>query len=186
MKKITLTILSLLLVATASFAQRSPVQFGFKAGVNFSTLKNNGATADHRTAFHGGVLAHIHLSRSFALQPELLYSAQGAEYSNSRRDKIDYINVPVLAQWMVRGGWRLQTGPQVGFLTSAKSENNNIESSFRSTLKSTDLAWSFGTGYLTPSGLGIDARYNLGLSDISKNSSNLRNRGWQVGLFYQF
>lgn len=185
MRKITLTILMLLLVATVSFAQQAPVQFGFKGGVNLSTLKNNGTTADHRTSLHAGALAHIHLGRYFALQPEVMYSAQGAEYSNNRRDKLNYINVPVLAQWMM-GGWRLQTGPQIGFLTSAKSENNNQETNFRNTLKSTDLAWSVGTGYLTRSGVGIDARYNIGLRDISKNNSNLRNRGWQVGLFYQF
>lgn len=186
MRKITLTILMLLLFVTVSFAQQTPVRFGVKGGVNFSTLKNNGAEADHRTAFHAGALAHIHLGRYFALQPEVVYSAQGAEYNNSRRDKLNYINVPVLAQWMMGGGWRLQTGPQIGFLTSAKTENNNQETDFRNTVRSTDVAWSFGTGYLTRSGLGIDSRYNLGLTDISKANSNMRNRGWQVGLFYQF
>lgn len=187
MKKITLTGVMLLFFATVTFAQQSPVQFGLKGGVNFSTLNSDGNNnADHRTAFHAGALAHIHLSPNWALQPEVMYSAQGAEYSNNRRDQINYINVPVLGQYMFANGLRLQTGPQISFLMDADSKNGNHESDFKSSLKKTDLAWTFGTSYLTRSGLGIDARYNLGLSDISKANTDLKNRVWQVGLFYQF
>jgi hypothetical protein len=177
----------LLFCAHVIFAQQSPIQFGVKGGVNFSTV-NNGSDndADHHTSFHVGALAHIHLNRHFALQPEVMYSAQGVEYNNNRRDKLNYINLPVLGQYMFANGLRLQTGPQVGFLTSAKSESGNHETDFKSSLKKTDFSWSFGTGYLTKFGLGIDARYNLGLTDISKNNSDMKNRVWQVGLFYQF
>lgn len=186
MKKLKLT-LTLLLFSMVPFAQTAPVQFGLKGGVNFSTLKageNN--TADHRTGLHAGALAHIHLNKNFALQPEVMYSAQGAEYTNNRRDKVNYINVPLLAQYMFANGLRLQTGPQVGFLVNAESEAGNHETDLKNTFKKTDFAWSVGSGFLTRSGLGFDVRYNLGLTDISKNNSDLKNRTWQVGLFYQF
>jgi len=186
MKKITLLGLALFF-ANVTFAQQSPVQFGLKGGVNFSTLKNDANTdVDHRTSFHAGALAHIHLNRSFALQPEVTFSAQGAEYANNRKDKLNYINVPVLAQYMFKPGFRLQTGPQVGFLTNAEARNGNHETNMKNAFKKTDFSWSFGTGYITRSGVGLDARYNLGLNDISKNNTNLRNRVWQVGLLYQF
>ena len=82
----------------------------------------------------------------------------------------------------------MQTGPQVGILTSAKFENNSgVESSMKSIVKSSDFGWSFGAGYLTSSGLGVDARYNLGISNIRKpNDFEVNNRVWQLGLFYQF
>lgn len=183
MKKITFTGVLLLFFATLIFAQQSPVQLGLKSGVNFATLKPD---ADHRTAFHAGALAHIHLSDRFALQPEVMYSAQGAEYGDNRKDQLSYIQVPVLGQYMFTGGLRLQTGPQLGLLASAESENGAHETDFKSTLKKTDFSWSFGTSFLSRSGLGIDARYNLGLRDISKNNSDWKNRVWQIGLFYQF
>lgn len=186
MKKIILSALMLFFFTGVMHAQ-SAVQFGLKGGVNLATLTNDAdLDADHRTGFHAGALAHIHLGRSFALQPEVLFSAQGAEYTNNRRDKINYVNVPVLGQYMIGNGLRLQTGPQIGFLTNAESENGNTEMDFENSLKKTDFSWSFGAGYLTRSGLGIDARYNLGLSDISKNNTGLKNRVWQIGLFYQF
>jgi hypothetical protein len=45
-----------------------------------------------------------------------------------------------------------------------------------------------GIGYVEPSsGLGIDARYNIGLTDISENTAfKSTNRGFQIGLFYLF
>lgn len=137
------------------------------------------------TGFHAGGLAHIHLNRHFALQPELVYSSQGAEYGSSSKTKLNYINVPVLGQYMFGNGLRLQTGPQVGFLTTAKSKDASEETSIQNSLKDADFSWSFGAGYLSKQGLGIDVRYNLGITDISKNTVDMKNRVWQVGLFYQ-
>ena len=49
------------------------------------------------------------------------------------------------------------------------------------------LHGSFGGGYLVRSGLGVDVRYNLGISNISENNDvDVKNRVWQFGLFYQF
>lgn len=183
MKKIQLAIL-LLFLTNAIFAQE--VHWGVKGGINFSNLKNGGNAADSRTGFNLGALAHIHVDPHFAIQPELMYSSQGAKYANGTSSKIDYINVPVLGQFMFGDGFRLQTGPQLGFLTSAESTNGAHSNDFKSSLKKTDVSWSFGAGYLTHAGLGLDARYNLGLTDISKANSDLKNSVWQIGLFYQF
>lgn len=185
MRKIVLFVASLLFYASVVFAQTSPVQFGLKAGANLSALKTNDQTSDHRTGYYAGGLAHIHLSKHFALQPEVVYSSQGAEYSSASKTKLNYINVPVMGQYMFWNGLRLQTGPQVGFLTAAKSKSGNEEASIKNTMKGTDFSWSFGASYLTRLGLGIDARYNLGLRDMSKNTADTKSRVWQLGLFYQ-
>ena len=186
MKKITLLGVSMVFFVSVFFAQSSTVQLGLKAGVNFSALDNAGQLSDHRTGYYAGALAHIHLSRHFALQPEASYSVQGGEYGTVTENKLHYINVPVLAQYMIANGLRLQTGPQLGFLTSAKNESVNEEVTIKPSMKDTDVSWSFGASYVSPVGLGVDARYNTGLTNISKNNSELKNRVWQVGLFYQF
>ncbi|MBO9684525.1 MAG: PorT family protein [Flavisolibacter sp.] len=185
MKKITLTGLCVMMLSGVLFAQHH-AQIGIKGGANFSALSANGSSSDQRTGFNAGLLAHFHVSPHFAVQPEVMYSSQGAEYTDVAKTKLNYINVPVLGQYMFGNGLRLQTGPQVGILTSAESKNGNTETEVKSSFKKTDVSWSFGTSYLTRSNIGIDARYNLGLTDISKNNSDLKNRVWQVGLFYQF
>lgn len=170
--------------ATASFAQK--VDFGLKGGVNFANFKvEDNDNTDSRTGFHAGGLAHIHLNKSWALQPELVYSSQGAEIGDAKW-KANYVNIPVLAQYMFGNGFRLQTGPQLGILASSEVKVGDTETDLDDSYKTTDFSWAFGASYITPTGLGVDARYNLGISDISETSTSVKNRVWQLGLFYQF
>jgi hypothetical protein len=77
-------IFTMLLVTTQVNAQKKlakSVEPGIKGGVNFSTLNRDlDDNAKTRTSLHLGLFAHIHLSDDFALQPELLFSGQGAKY----------------------------------------------------------------------------------------------------------
>ena len=187
MKKI---ILFTLIVMTTHIliAQRKNVEFGLKAGVNAANFKiDPDFSSDSRIGLHIGALAHVHVSEHFAVQPELVLSAQGADYGNDREDKFTYLNLPVLAQVMFGEGFRLQTGPQIGLLMNAKSENGDTEVDIDDNFNRGDFAWTFGGGYLSRSGLGVDVRYNLGISNISENDdADVKNRVWQFGLFYQF
>ena len=180
-------VLAVLLVLTVpGFSQRRDVQFGIKAGVNLANFNDNVSTNGSRTGFHGGGLAHIHLNPNWGLQPEILYSTQGAKMSGGHYE-IDYINIPILVQYMFRSGLRIESGIQLGLLTSAKFEDHDgDESNQRSDFNSSDISWPIGIGYLTPTGLGFDARYNLGLTDITKGGADVKNRVWQLGMFYQF
>jgi hypothetical protein len=184
MKKSIAVVMALVFLAFTSFAQNAT--FGIKAGYNAASLEVDGGTDyDSRSAMHGGFLAHIHVTNHFAVQPELVFSMQGGE-SGSTKLKMNYINVPVLLQYM-NSGFRIQTGPQIGFLVSAESKVGNIEVDVDDAFDSIDFSWAIGAGYLFPAGIGIDARYNIGISDISDDPDfEVRNRVFQVGLFYQF
>jgi len=185
MKRIIFSAAMLLLIHSA-FAQH--VEYGIKGGVNFSNLRNTTAdnSADSKTGFNVGGLAHIHLTRAFAIQPEIVYSTQGAEFSNGDKLRLNYINVPVLAQYMFGNGFRLQTGPQLGILTTSNYKSGHTETDVDN-FSNADFSWAFGASWLSHSGVGIDARYNLGLTDVTKSTTaDYKNRVWQLGLFYQF
>jgi hypothetical protein len=121
-----------------------------------------------------------------------LYSAQGAKFTNSGVEsklKLDYINVPILFQYMFDNGFRLEAGPQVGFLVGAKTEASGGSSvDVKDQLKGVDFSLGFGLGYIhVPTGFGVDARYNYGVSNISEDDgTKSMNRGFQLGVFYQF
>jgi hypothetical protein len=53
-------------------------------------------------------------------------------------------------------------------------------------LNTTDVSWAFGIGYIAPSGFGVDARYNLGLTSISDGDNSVKNSVFQLGILYQF
>jgi hypothetical protein len=96
MKKISLAVV-ITLSCTALMAQEKPV-FGIKAGLNVSDLKvqNVNDAFDTKLGFHAGGVAHIHLSRKVAFQPELQFSSQGAEYNRSNNElALGYVNIPL-------------------------------------------------------------------------------------------
>tara|TARA_R100000935_G_scaffold55682_2_gene85972 strand:+ start:66144 stop:66806 length:663 start_codon:yes stop_codon:yes gene_type:complete len=128
-----------LLIAVAIFSfgvmQAQDIRFGAKAGVNFASIGGDFTDGvEGKTGFHIGGLVEIMLSDKFAVQPELLYSAQGAKIEDSdtqfgitvtetSKTKLDYINIPIMGKFYVTEGLALEAGPQVGFLVSANAES---------------------------------------------------------------
>jgi len=189
-------ITALSLVGSLAHAQKSHsysahTEFGVKAGLNVSNVSVESSTnPDSKASVNIGVLAHIHLDRQFAFQPELLFSGQGYKYTVSGTTinvPLNYLTLPLLGQFMFGDGFRVETGPQPGVLVSAHAKANGNSTSIKDSYKTFDLSWAFGAGYLTKSGFGIDVRYNLGLSNINDASSaKIHNRVFAVGAFYQF
>ena len=88
---------------------------------------------------------------------------------------------------MAGNGFRLQTGAQLGFAVSSKVESGDVEVDNNDDVKTFDFSWSFGASYIGAQGLGVDARFNLGITNIYEpDVPEVRNRVFQVGIFYQF
>ena len=176
------------------FTASAQIQFGVKAGANFATLSGPGSEgATTKVDFHGGAFAHIPLVNSFFLQPELVYSRQGAKATSDGvvfNINQSYVNIPVLAKYQHSSGLYGETGPQLGFLMAASVSAGGSSQDVKSSYKSTDFSWAFGVGYKIPLiNAGIDARYNLGLSNIAAqevNGYSVKNSVFQLGVFYIF
>jgi hypothetical protein len=173
-------------------AKAQNAEFGVKGGLNVSGLHTTSdINLDSRASVYVGGFAHIHLNKYFAIQPELLYSCQGAtqDYQNGTAVwRLNYISLPILLQYMFDNGFRLETGPQLGLLASAKLKSGGTITERKNDFTTGDFSWSFGASYLTHSGFGVDARYNLGINNINNTGSTdkLQNRVFQAGIFYQF
>lgn len=191
MKKISL--LALLVVAGMTLhAQRA--DFGLKGGLNLSTWSNDNDSRGYsnRTGYHAGVFSTVHLGPFFAIQPEVVYSSQGTKYTDvANREhnlQMNYLNIPVMAQVKVGGGLYAQAGPQIGFLMNVKDKVGDVETGFfnKDDFKKTDVALGFGLGFAGVSPFGVDARYNLGLTNINEGgSSNIKNNTLQIGVTYR-
>lgn len=189
MKKTVIFISTLFLIFTAS-AQAT--YFGMKGGINASSLNyDNNTSSQSKIGFNVGVLAHIHASNTWAIQPEIIYSLEGAKitpvgFNTKTTVNLNYINVPILLQRFLHNGFRLEGGPQIGFLINAKIKSGGVSSNNNS-FKSTAFSIPLGAGYLTSTGVGIDARYVFGLSNINHdNGSTIQSNVFQLGIFYQF
>lgn len=180
------------------FTIQAQIKFGIKAGANFTSFGGSDAkmgdlSPKYKVGFAGGGLVNIQLSEMFSLQPELLYSMEGATYKSEGQSvhlKTDYINIPVLAQYNNPSGFYAETGPQVGFLTSAKLSADGNSMDVKEGFKKINFSWGLGAGYKLSNGFGIGARYNLGLTSIADadegESVNIKTGGFHLGVFYTF
>ncbi len=174
--------------------------FGVKGGVNFATLTGDDADeldAKMKTGFHLGVLAEIMISDKFGIQPEVLYSSQGAKSDASVFEefgdvdvtlKLDYVAVPVMLKYFVSPGFSLEAGPQFSFLSKSEIEaefgGETETEDLKDDTESFDLGAALGVGYGLPQGFLVQARYVMGFSDVytdadAKNSVIQLSVGWK-------
>lgn len=202
MRKLMIAAIAVVGISATGLAQQQ-VKFGPKAGVNLANLSGMDDT-DMKIGFHVGAVAEIKFNDKFSLQPELLYSAQGTKIDMSMdipmigklefeyKTNLDYINIPIMAKYYFVEGFSVEAGPQVSFLIKAeekaKSDGESETLDIKDGLNSIDFGLGFGLAYDLPQGLFINARYNLGLTDIVKdnNGDAVKNSVIQVGVGFKF
>lgn len=173
MKKHFLSVALAFIALTSANAQN--LQFGISGGVDASRMAIAGASGGplkYRTELAGGLNFEAGLSSNFGLQVEVNYSAQGAgvindDGSTAGSYQLDYITLPVLVK--LYGSPRLSffAGPQAGFLISAKTKiSGDPETDVKDQFKTTDFYAVFGTEYKFANGIFINARYNVGLTNV--------------------
>jgi hypothetical protein len=183
-----------LVLSGACLATSAQIKYGVKAGMNLANVSGDVEGNKMKLGINAGVFAKFSLTETISLQPELVLSTQGAKEKYSfegisvdAKNNLTYLNIPVLAQYNTASGFFAETGPQFGFLISAKAKSDEGKQDIKDGLKTIDLAWAFGAGYLTKSNIGFNARFNLGLSniaDVDGNDAKMRNSVIQVGVFY--
>lgn len=187
------TIVTLLFACVAFTVEAQKLSFGAKGGLNIAKLTDYDDSKTRTSIFAGGFV-NIALDKSLSIQPELLYSGQGTKYDVDgglfdikSTTKLGYINIPVMVQYRLVPEFYLEAGPQLGFLTSAKTKSGKVTVDTKDDYKSVDFGLGFGLGYQFPIGVGIGARYMFGLSNISDmDNVDHKNSVAQVGVFYTF
>lgn len=165
MKK-TILITALLLVLSIN-TQAQLLQIGAKVGLNYANFSGTDIQTDAITSYHAGLIAEIKLLDKFAIQPELLYSTQGASYDNAGeefKNELGYIAIPVLAKIYLSKSFSLELGPQASFLLS---EKNNFDVADPNTF---EFAVDAGLSFKITKNIFVQGRYVLGLTEVSPNA----------------
>ena len=162
MKKIIFLSL-IVLFTTKSLSQG--VDLGIKVGANFATLTEL-PNVDTRTGLNFGAFFTIKFNDKIAIQGDVLYSQQGAEFDLDKVD-LDYVNVPIVFKYYLVKKLNLHIGPQFGFLVS-----DFDASEFEDSYESTDVSGVVGLGLDLPLGFRVDGRYNFGLTEFLPDVKN--------------
>ncbi|MBR2152998.1 MAG: PorT family protein [Bacteroidaceae bacterium] len=210
MKKIIF--LAITLLSTLNIcAQREEGTFTIqpKVGLNISngsTSSDNLTRVSPRLGLAAGVEAEYQVSRILSLSAGALYSMQGIKgkttitiislekASKTEFDdviKLDYITVPIMANFYVTKGLAVKFGVQPAFLVH---NGYKVSSSQKGDSgKLTDIGYELNTfDFSIPVGISgeysnvvLDARYNIGVTKITKNYGG-RNSVFQFTLGYKF
>ena len=109
-----------------------------------------------------------------------------------------YINVPVTANIYIFNGFALKTGVQFGYLTSAQlkgeltsgSLTDKLDESCMDDFEKFDISIPVGLSYEFKNHIVLDARYNIGLTKVNKESDpdykDGRNLTFALTIGYKF
>ena len=184
MKK--MMILAVMMVATLTASAQQAVgtwSVTPKVGMNFATVRDGGDDAKMKFGLVAGADLTYQIAQPFAISVGAFYSMQGAKVSEKEfgvtvdgTANLEYINVPILANIYVVPGLAIKAGIQPGFNVKhkAKSKGKVEGHSFEAEtdiddFKSFDFSIPLGLSYEF-SDFVIDARYNLGLTDLIEDA----------------
>lgn len=181
-------------------------------GMNFSSMP--GLQQQSRSHdFYFGLGTFIKINEKWALTPEFKpISPRGAKNVLPLRDyssvlsgitydiELNYIDVPVLAQYRVTPTFFISAGPQISFLTSAKQVSEgtlpagnsvDITEKMRSNFESLYFSVPLEVGYSFAKahkgkGMDVKLRYNIGMSEMIAKSGYGSTRGSTFQVFLSF
>ena len=202
MKK-TILVATALLLSVSTNAQNAVGSWSLqpKAGINLATMTNDD-DAKIRVGLVAGAELVYQATPLLSISAGALYSQQGAKAKVEGIDgtlKMDYVNVPILANFHVAQGLAVKVGIQPGFLINDKVEVSGngvsaevgLKESYRALgidvdIPSVDFAIPLGVSY-EYSHVVLDARYNFSLTKaISVLGESTKHSVFQITLGYKF
>ena len=183
MKKILSLFAFLSLIAVGVNAQG--ISGGLKLGMNLAnqTISSEGITVSpsFRTSIHAGGYVTAMLSEKFGVQPEVLYSGQGAKNGNFKF-KANYITVPILLRYNFTQLFSIHAGPQIGILMSAKEEIEGAGDAedVKDAFKGTDIGVAAGLGIDLPMGLNFGFRFVKGMTNIADSDDGFKQKNYAI------
>ncbi|MDE5571118.1 MAG: PorT family protein [Prevotella sp.] len=162
------------------------------AGVNLATMTSTD-DSKMRVGLVAGVEGEYGVAEKFGVTAGVLYSMQGVKFNALGVDltyKLDYINVPILANYYLTKGLAIKAGLQPGLNVAKKLKAEaggvSAEESIDGGVNSFTLAIPVGVSYEYNSFV-LDARYNLGITsalDVSGSEHSVFSftLGYKFGL----
>jgi hypothetical protein len=212
MKKIMM-IAAMMVATLGAVAQNEVGQFTLKpmVGLNLASI-TKGQNSKMRVGVAAGFEGEYGVSKNFGVSAGLLYSLQGVKengtmdidlpvlgnvkYTGDATTKLDFINIPILANYYIVKGLAIKAGIQPGFCVSKKlalkgtattyDESVAVDSDekIEDGVKSFQFAIPVGVSYEYQNFV-LDARYNIYATKALKNSDS-RHSLFTISLGYKF
>jgi hypothetical protein len=178
--------IAIIAIGIAGTVNAQEVKLGVKLGMNVSSINGGNANnIDSKTGFVYGVTAEVLLTEKFSIQPEVLYSQQGAQSRNNYTYDLNYVTLPIMAKYYIANRFSIEAGPQFSFLLKDELIPANGSQTANTNAENFDLTANIGLGYQLNNKIFFQTRYNLGLISIDENP-DIKNGVFQMTIGYQF
>jgi len=187
------------LTANAQKARHDAGSFTIQPMIGLSTgnlrgeYKSEGKTVkyeddEYRTGLAIGAEAEYYTKKNWlTISAGLMYQQQGWKdkvAGETITAKVDFINIPILANFYVAKGFALKIGLQPGFLVNAKKGDVD----YKSDCNSFNLALPVGLSYEFKNGITLDLRGAASLTKLNKNGDDIKwySDGGMLTIGYKF
>lgn len=160
-----------------------------------------------------GAEAEYQLTNTFSIAAGVNYAQQGSGWKdtdfnisgtkvNMRDAKIElgYVNVPIVLNAYLFKGFAVKAGVQLGFMTNASekvtvegslgnvTEKYELDQDVMDNMEKFDVSIPVGISYQFNVPIVIDARYNIGLTNVIKDNGDesYKNMSFQLTVGYKF
>lgn len=187
-------------------------------GLDWGDLAKVTPSQSMKLGFNVGAWAEYMVMPMLGVQVELNYSAQGvntkietsseflgsgATSTTDTKWSAGYVNIPILAKAHF-ANIAVYAGPQLGFATGFNTKST-VKTNDSTTINDPeavedysgfDLSLALGAQYKLTANIGVDARYNIGLTNVfptlKNDNGDVTREGFgkqgvlQIGVFYEF
>ncbi|MHB1922978.1 MAG: porin family protein, partial [Chitinophagaceae bacterium] len=182
MKKALLFLALTFLVTDFASAQGTGLRVGIKAGINMDKINGESFSQAFNFNYYAGAFVNVGLSKSFAIQPELLFSQSSSTTTSNfkstysqffsdtsaagsqRSAKLNYLSIPLLASISLGKHLAIQLGPQYSILLD---QSKTLLDNGKAAFTNGDFALVGGIWIRLPLHLNLSGRYIIGLSNVN-------------------
>ncbi len=174
------------------------VKFGIVAGPSMSTFQSNFFDGNFRFGFHAGMMVEIGFTENWNLRSEIIYSQQGMVYKDQDasqsqtkyKNHNNYIDVPVLLEYVFNDRFSGYIGPGLGFLLKAtniiKYPGIDETTDVTDTYNRIDVGFYLGAEYYIWEKFSLGLRFYSGLMYVETGADRKKNFHFQIPLSYTF
>ncbi|MGM9797629.1 MAG: porin family protein [Parabacteroides sp.] len=178
---------ALTLIGFHATAQTEPGQISLIPQVGVSIANTSSDLTGYKAGWSTGVTAEYQLTHPVSLSAGLFFSMEGGKIKDTERKLfLDYLNIPLLANYYVTEGFAVKAGAQLGFQVYGKEKVNGEFVPFDTPKNKVAFAIPVGLSYEYAHIL-LDVRYNIGLTNmLDMPVGSMRSQDLMITLGYKF
>ncbi|OIR12798.1 hypothetical protein GALL_58650 [mine drainage metagenome] len=162
----------IILFMAICFSSFSQLKFGFKAGLNVSTISNVSYSSGYNRAayFNVGITTRKDFSKRFYFSPQLLFSEKGFSErlmpSGTIHLHLNYISLPLYCGFKLTKGISFKAGPEISYLVSAKGKTSGSSNDITDFYNRIDVSISSGLNIKLGKQFFTEVMFDYGMTNV--------------------